>query len=132
VARGILRYLRRLNNGRLVLWCYLIWYLVVVVRYWDPSPRIWGTSLGLSLIIGVALLLNATRSGATIVRIPFWPAFRLFVMPFCVSSFAALVKDKCFVLVFSPNPWEVGIAAGLCAGLWIARSVARIIPEFRP
>jgi hypothetical protein len=131
-VRPLLRYLRNLNDGRLILWCYLAWYLVVVVRYWDPSPRVWGTSLGLSFIIGVALLINATRSGATVMRIAFWPAARLFMMPFCVSSFAALVKGRGFVLVFSPDWREIAVAVGLCAALWGARAVARGIPEFRP
>jgi hypothetical protein len=36
-------------------------------------------------------------------------------MPFCVSSFAALVKGKGFVLIFSPRIEEIGIAVGLCA-----------------
>jgi hypothetical protein len=38
-------------------------------------------------------------------------------MPFCVSSFAALVKGKGFVLVFSPKLGENLAALGLCAGL---------------
>ena len=33
-----------------------------------------------------------------------WQIFRLFLMPFCVSSFAALVKDAGFLLVFPPEP----------------------------
>ena len=35
-------------------------------------------------------------------------------MPFCVSSFAALVKDRGFILVFSPQPMEIAAAVGLC------------------
>jgi hypothetical protein len=108
------RYLRDLNRGRLILWCYLAWYLVVLVRYFDSSPRLWLTSLGLSAIIGVALYLSAT-AGATKVRLDCWTVFRLFLMPFCVSSFSALVKGKGFILIFSPNPNEVFLAFALCA-----------------
>jgi len=36
-------------------------------------------------------------------------------MPFCVSSFAALVKGRGFILVFSPQLAEIVIAAALCA-----------------
>jgi len=108
------RYLRDLNRGRLILWCYLIWYLVTLVRYFDPSPRLWLTSLGLSSIIGVALYLSAT-AGATKVKPDRWTVFRLFLMPFCVSSFSALAKGKGFILVFSPNPLEIAAAIGLCA-----------------
>ena len=107
-------YLRNLNRGRLILWCYLVWYLVVLVRYFDPSPRLWLTSLGLSAIIGIALYLSAT-AGATQVRLDRWIIFRLFLMPLCVSSFAALVKGKDFILIFSPDLKENLLAVGLCA-----------------
>jgi hypothetical protein len=108
------RYLQNLNRGRLILWCYLIWYLVVLVRYFDSSPRLWLTSVGLSIIIGIALYLSAT-AGATNVRLDRWTVFRLFLMPFCVSSFAALVKGKGFILIFSPQLQENLLAVGLCA-----------------
>ena len=121
----LIRYLRNLTRGRLILWCYFIWYLVVLVRYFDPNPQLWLTSFGLSLIIGFALYVNTTRSGPTPVRLGFWPTVRLFMMPFCVSSFSALVKGRGFVLIFSPNPWEIAAAVGLCAALWLARELAR-------
>lgn len=110
----ILRYLANLSRGRLILWCYLIWYCVVLVRYFDPSLRLWFTSLGLSLIIGVALYLSTTAVDDLQVRLDFWKTFRLFLMPFCVSSFAALVKGKGFILIFSPHPGEVLAAAAGC------------------
>lgn len=126
IRRRVLgRYLRNLTTGRLILWCYFIWYLVVLVRYFDPSPQIWATSFGLCVIIGLALYINTTRSGPQRISIGFWPTVRLFMMPFCVSSFAALVKGRGFVLIFSPNPWEIAAAVGLCAGLWAARHLAR-------
>src|SRR3989454_9154192 len=107
----LIPYLANLSKGRLILWCYFIWYLVVLVRYFDPNPRLWLTSLGLSGIIGVALYISTT-AGTNSVKLQFWPAFRLFLMPFCVSSFAALVKGRGFVLVFSPKPAEILIALG--------------------
>ena len=113
----LIRYLTNLSTGRLILWCYFIWYLVVLIRYFDPSPRLWLTSLGLSLIIGWALYLSTTASSANKVQLDRWPTFRLFLMPFCVSSFAALVKGKGFVLIFSPRLGEILLAVGLCAVL---------------
>jgi hypothetical protein len=121
----IVRYLRNLSAGRLVLWCYFIWYLVVLVRYFDPSPQIWATSFGLCAIIGFALYINTTRSGPARLSIGFWPTVRLFMMPLCVSSFAALVKGRGFVLIFSPDPWEIAAAVGLCAGLVVASALAK-------
>ena len=113
----LLRYLANLTNGRLILWCYFIWYCFVLVRYFDPSLRLWLTSLGLSLIIGLALFISTTAAGTQKVKLDFWQTFRLFLMPFCVSSFAALVKGKGFFLIFSPHPGEILAAAGLCLSL---------------
>src|SRR5215831_14646814 len=115
----LIRYLSYLSNGRLILWCYFIWYSVVLVRYFDPSPRLWLTSLGLSLIIGFALFISTTTASANKVKLDFWQTFRLFLMPFCVSSFSALVKGRGFILIFSPKPMEIATAAGLCAMLCI-------------
>ena len=112
------RYLANLSTGRLILWCYFVWYLVVLVRYFDSSPRLWLTSLGLSGIIGFALYLSTVSGVANKVTLEFWQLFRLFLMPFCVSSFAALVKGKGFILIFSPNPGEIATAIGLCLLLW--------------
>lgn len=115
-------YLRNLTTGRMVLWCYLIWYVVVLVRYFDSSPRIWLTSLGLAGIIGTALYISSTAAGN---RLQPWQITRLFMMPFFVSSFSALVKGKQFLLIFSPDPKEILIAIGLCilfvAVVWILK-----------
>jgi hypothetical protein len=108
-----------------MLWCYFVWYLVVLVRYFDPHPGLWFTSLGLSLIIGVALLVNTTVSGRTRVRLEPWPTFRLFLTPFCVSSFAALVKGRGFILIFSPDWREMAVAAGACLLLGAAALTAK-------
>jgi hypothetical protein len=114
------RYFATLSTGRLILWCYFIWYSVVLVRYFDRAPRLWLTSLGLSGIIGFALYLSTAGSGTTKVKLDRWQLFRLFLMPFCVSSFAALVKGKGFILIFSPKPGENLLAVALCAGLCLS------------
>ena len=110
----LFQYLANLSTGRLTLWCYFIWYCVVLVRYFDPSPRLWLTSLGLSLIIGWALYLSTTATDKNQVRLDFWKTLRLFLMPFFVSSFAAMAKGKGFILIFSPRPGEILIAAACC------------------
>jgi hypothetical protein len=110
-------YFRNLTTGRLILWCYLIWYLVVLVRYFDPGARIWLTSLGLAAIIGTALFISSTANGN---KLQPWQIARLYMMPFFVSSFSALVKGKQFVLVFSPDPKEILLAVGLCVIFCIA------------
>ena len=115
----LVHYLSNLSKGRLILWCYFIWYLVVLVRYFDPSPRLWLTSLGLSLIIGFALYVSTTAAGEKAVKLERWQIIRLFMMPFCVSSFSALVKGKGFILIFSPDLDEILIAVGLCAVLCV-------------
>lgn len=107
-------YLRKLSTGRLILWCYGIWYLVVLVRYFDPRPGLWLTSIGLSGIIGVALVISTSSGSHGSRRLEPWQILRLFLMPFCVSSFAALVKDRGFVLIFSQRLEENALALALC------------------
>lgn len=113
--KAALSYLANLNGARQALWGYLIWYGVVLVRYFDPSPRLWFTSLGLSGIIGLALVLSTAGTNAT-TKLDRWQVFRLFLMPFCVSSFAALVKDHGFLLVFSPDWRDLAVGGGLVLG----------------
>jgi hypothetical protein len=101
---AILRYFAGLTNGRILLWSYLIWYAVTVVAHFD------------SAIIGVALFISTTSSSNGRTELDRWQVLRLFVMPFCVSSFAALVKDEEYVLVFAPSPMlnVVGFALIAC------------------
>jgi hypothetical protein len=110
--KALAGYFANLTAGRIILWCYLIWYLVVLVRYFDPSLRIWLTSVGLSAIVGTGLYISSTAHGN---RLACWQIIRLYLMPFFVSSFSALVKGKNFILIFSPNPREILLALGLCA-----------------
>ena len=132
----LIRYLADLSTGRLILWCYFIWYLVVLVRYFDSNLRLWLTSLGLSAIIGFALYISTVAAGTNKVKLEFWQTFRLFLMPFCVSSFAALVKGKGFVLIFSPNLFEIGLAVGLCTALcglvWVLKRIRNLDRQPQP
>jgi hypothetical protein len=112
----LLRYLACLTTGRIVLWCYAIWYVVNVALYFDARPRLWITSVGLAFIIGTALLISTRSASTGTTRLERWQIFRLYLMPFCVSSFAALVKDAGFVLVFPPSLRENLIGAELIAG----------------
>ena len=124
----LLLYLAHLTAGRILLWCYLIWYLVVLVRYFDPGHTLWLTSLGISAIIGIALYVSTTASTSYQGGgLGFWPTVRLFMMPFCVSSFAALVKGEGFILVFSPRwpdlVWGFGLCAAFCAVTFAVKAV---------
>jgi hypothetical protein len=112
----MLSYLGKLTNGRIILWCYAIWYAVNVVNHFDARPRLWLTSVGLSAIIGTALLIGMRSSSRGTTQLDGWQIFRLYLMPFCVSSFAALVKDAGYVLVFPPNLRENLTGFALMAG----------------
>ena len=110
-----LRYLAGLTSGRVILWCYAIWYVVNVANHFDARPRLWLTSIGLSVIIGVALVISTRSSTHGTTQLDRWQIFRLYLMPFCVSSFAALVKDAGYVLVFSPSLRENLLGLALIA-----------------
>lgn len=111
----LIQYLKNLSTGRIILWCYLIWWAESIISHFDATPRIWLTSLGLSAIIGAALIISTQSSTGARVKMDPWVVFRLFLMPFCVSSFAALVKDAGYLLVFPPSLKENAIGIGLIA-----------------
>jgi hypothetical protein len=107
------RYFKNLPPGKIVLWCFLIWYAATVIHHFDPSPAIWLNALGISVIIGIALYLSVREPG----KAPpdRWTTLRLFLMPFCVSSFSQLIKGKGFVLVFPPDVRELAWSLVACA-----------------
>ena len=119
----LVRYLGELTAPRLVLWCYLIWYGFVLLRYFDPSLRLWLSSLGISAIIGTGLYLSTAYGGRTRTSLETWQVVRLYMMPFCVSSFAALIKGRGFLLVFDPS-WAANALAGAGCAAFVATALA--------
>jgi hypothetical protein len=91
------RYFASLTTGRIVLWCYLIWYIVTVVNHFDRSPGVWLNAVGVSAVVGVALLLSVDSQGSP--SADRWQTIRLFLMPFCVSSFSSLIKDQGYIFI---------------------------------
>jgi hypothetical protein len=118
-------YLANLNAAQRVLWCYLIWYLAVLARYFDPNPRLWLSSIGISAIIGTGLYLSTAHASRTKTALDRWQVARLYMMPFCVSSFAALIKDRGFVLVFQPDVSANLHAAAACSSFLAIGLAAR-------
>ena len=125
----MISYLSNLKTGKIVLWCYLIWYLSIVYFYFDPSPRIWLNAVGISVVIGIALNLSVSRPAGT--KVDFWQTFRLFMMPFAVSSFSSLIKGQGFVLVFPPRLDELLISGGLCLLFVLLAAAARRVSRSR-
>jgi hypothetical protein len=124
----MLGYLRELSLPRYVLWCYLIWWFGVAIPYFEPNVSLWSTSVGMSAIIGTGLYLSTAHAGAVRTTLSRWTVARLYMMPFCVSSFAALIKGRGFVLVFHPdwagNAWPLAACALLGASALGARRLA--------
>ncbi len=124
----------RLPAGLIILWCFLIWYLVMVALHFESSPRLWLNALAMSAIIGTALMLSV-RHDAGPAR-EFWRVFRLYAIPFCVSSFSALVRDDGFYAILSPLMSDNLVAGTGCllflAWIAVARRVDRQGVLFRP
>ena len=107
---GMVAYFASLKAPKLILWCYLAWYVAIVARYFDPMPTLWMSSIGIAAIIGFALTLATQQQGQRADR---WVRFRLYLFPFCVSSYSALIKGKGFILLF---PCEMrGLVGGIMA-----------------
>jgi hypothetical protein len=121
-----MRYFVRLPPGKIVLWCFLIWYASTVAHHFDPTPSIWLNALGISAIIGVALLLSVREPGKPLPDR--WTTLRLFLMPFCVSSFSQLIKGRGFVLIFPPGARELAVSLAACAvfvvAVWLLQKFA--------
>ncbi|MEO5915123.1 MAG: hypothetical protein ABIS50_12885 [Luteolibacter sp.] len=124
----MLRYFAAISTGRLVLWCYLIWYVCMVSLYFDASPVLWLSSVGMSGIIGLALLLSTSGNGS---RPDGWTIFRLFLMPFCVSSYSALIKGKGFLLIFPPVVRENLIGLGCVATFLVVQRLLKYQTDIR-
>lgn len=123
--RPLARYFATLNTGRTILWCYLLWWACNVALRFDARPRLWLTSLGLSAIIGTALVISTRTSSRGTTQLDRWQVFRLYLMPFCVSSFAALVKDAGYLLVFPPTLFENALGFSVMAAFLVLVRVLR-------
>ena len=119
-----MRYFANLAPGKIALWCFLIWYLATVIHHFDATPAIWLNALGISAIIGVALYLSVREPGKP--PPDNWTTLRLFLMPFCVSSFSSLIKGKGFVLIFPPSLHENAMALAACALFVVSVVIARL------
>ena len=109
--KGLIQYFQEIKLDKAILWCYLIWYLVVVYLYFYPSLKLWINSMGISAVIGTGLLLSVSSSNN---QNNYWQTFRLYLMPFCVSSFSALIKDQGFIVILSPKIQENLVLISFC------------------
>lgn len=53
--------------------------MVMAASYFDPAPRLWLTSAGLGLLVGVALILSVICAPHA-PRLDRWQTFRLFLI----------------------------------------------------
>ncbi|HHJ35316.1 MAG TPA: hypothetical protein ENJ87_06090 [Gammaproteobacteria bacterium] len=99
----MISYFRNLSTAQYLLWGYLIWYLTISVIYFDSDAKIWISALGISAIVGFAFVLSTTCWPINIKALDRWQTLRLFLIPFCVSSYSSLIKGKGFMLIFPPD-----------------------------
>ena len=90
--------------------------LVVIIFYFEPTLKIWINAIGISVVIGTALVLSVSASDS---KVDYWQTFSLYLMPFCVSSFSSLIKDQGFIVIISPKPQET-ILAILSCGIFLS------------
>lgn len=98
----MIKYFIQLENTKLILWCYLIWYLGMATQYFTPSTETWLNAFGISICVGFALFISTGPASIERLVKRFWETFRLFACPFLVASFSAMVKGKGFIILFSP------------------------------
>ncbi|MDB9741661.1 hypothetical protein OAB00_02280 [Akkermansiaceae bacterium] len=110
----MLRYFANLGTTKLVLWCYLVWYVAIVSLYFDSSLNLWLSSAGIAVLIGYALVLAASQKGKSNDK---WVIFRLYMFPFFVSSYSSIIKGKGFFLLFPSEMKSLAIAIGACVAM---------------
>ena len=106
-----LNYFKNVTNQKIILWCYLVWYVTIISIYFETSLKLWASSVGISFIIGFALILSTTQQG---IKQNIWVKVRLFLFPFCVSSYSATIKDYDFILLFPSNVFHLLISIFNC------------------
>ncbi len=106
-----LKYFKNITSQKMILWCYLVWYLTIISIYFEASLKLWASSIGISLIIGFALILSTIQQG---IKQNIWVKIRLFLFPFCVSSYSATIKDYDFILLFPSNFLHLSISILNC------------------
>ena len=107
----MIRYFSTINYPKRILWCYLVWYIAIVAQYFEPLFSMWVSSIGIAVIIGFALNLATNQKAQIRDR---WVVYRLYIFPFCVSSYSALIKDKGFFLLFPTELKPITIATVSC------------------
>ena len=110
--KWLIKYIYEIKLDKVILWCYFIWYITVVYFYFDHSPKLWINSIGISVVIGTGLILSVS-SGKVRIK-DHWQTFRLYLMPFCVSSFSALIKEHGFVVFISPKITDTIVSVVSC------------------
>ena len=58
-----------------------------------------------------------------------WQYFRLFMMPFCVSSFSSLIKGKGYIFVMPPNTLEQAASVISCLAFVLLVHVIKSIKK---
>lgn len=69
--------------------------------------------MGISFVIGIALTLSVSKSTGG--KTDHWQTFRLFMMPFCVSSFSSLIKGQDYLFIFPSKPIALLTSVAACA-----------------
>jgi hypothetical protein len=106
----VLRYLKKLCPAQYLLWSYFIWYITISIFYFDSNPEIWLSAFGISIIVGIALVLSANCWPLDFKKLDYKQTLRLFIIPFCVSSYASLIKGKAFIFIFPADLKTSGLA----------------------
>jgi len=120
-----IRYLAHLDSRRALLWSGFIWYAVLMGRHATLMPGPLVNAAGIALVVGLMLTANAIPAGGTWRQLNRWSLLRFFLIPFCVASFSAAMRDAGLIVIFLRNPADNVFAAAAVAGFMLLCAVAR-------
>ena len=121
----LISYLVRLDNRRRLLWSAFLWYVAMMARHATATPTVWLNSAGIAVVISVILAATAIPPGGKWRDLGFWPLARFFLIPFCVSSFSAVMTKAGLVLIFPRNLADNLVATGAVVSFLLLCAAAR-------
>jgi hypothetical protein len=107
-----------------LLAAFFVWWLCMVIFFFDPAWPLWVNTLVITAFVGTALNVNAFTSSQEPHLLAFarnqpWLVARFFLIPFCVSSYGGIADSAHFVAAF-PSTHAVSAAVGICVAVFVA------------
>ena len=122
ITEQVKSYVREtLQVPQILLLSFFIWYLFIVISF-SSNYLVWVNAIVMAFFVGNILCLNAYMATKKEKYFEFlsenrWIVVRLFLIPFCVSSYSGVAFSHGFIAAFPVNEYTTGlIGLGISLG----------------